>query len=341
MSRLNRLFGVDLDVYEHYRGDESRSVMWLCAITISAVTPFSIYRFYQGEWFVGVIDLMVTVMASSLLFFVWKTHRPEKPTLVYSLACLGIAYGTVEINGPSLAFWGFPAITTVFYLLHHRIAVFLNGFFFLVMANYLWRNTEIFEFTTIVVTLLSTFAISYVFASSRYRQRLDAYYLAVQDPLTQVGNRRALNSKLEELASLNQRYQIPASLILLDFDHFKKINDSYGHDVGDEMLKALAELITSQIRVNDSLYRFGGEEFIVVVESTALEEARLLAEKVRSSIESNSFLDGIKITASAGVSEYQQDEGVNHWIKRADRALYRAKDSGRNRVVCNTEDGEC
>ena len=336
VSRLNKLFGVDPEAYEHYRGNESRSVMWLCTITIIAITPFSAYRFYRGEWAVGIIDLLISTLAASLLFFVWKTRRPEYPALFYSIACLGVAYGTVSLNGPDLVLWSFPSITTVFYLLHHRLALVLNSIFFVFLSNYLISHTEIFEFTTILVSLISTFTISYVFASCRFRQRMESYYLAVQDPLTKVGNRRALNSKLNELTQLKQRYQIPASIILLDLDHFKKVNDNYGHDAGDKILKMMADLIASQIRASDSLYRYGGEEYVVVAENTILDEARLLGDKIRKSIEKEQLLDGILMTSSVGVSEYLKDEDVEHWFKRADKALYNAKDAGRNLVVCDT-----
>jgi diguanylate cyclase (GGDEF)-like protein len=153
------------------------------------------------------------------------------------------------------------------------------------------------------------------------------------DPLTGAGNRRAQNLKLDAANAIHRRNNSPACVLILDIDHFKKINDAYGHIVGDQILVDLCEMARRSTRVTESLYRYGGEEFVLVADQTALDAAVNLAEKLRGSIAQAVFASGIQLTVSIGVAELQRGEGREAWLGRADAALYRAKGSGRNQVV--------
>jgi diguanylate cyclase (GGDEF)-like protein len=119
-------------------------------------------------------------------------------------------------------------------------------------------------------------------------------------------------------------------MLLLDLDHFKKVNDLHGHAVGDQILKRVTEIINLRIRVTDSLYRIGGEEFVVVLESQDATRAAHLAEQLRTLIQANELVPDRPVTISLGVAELTEDETASSWIGRADEALYRAKRSGRN-----------
>lgn len=150
------------------------------------------------------------------------------------------------------------------------------------------------------------------------------------DPMTGLFNRRGLAMTLESVVQLRQRF----SAITLDIDHFKAINDSYGHDIGDEVIKSLAEQIRHSARESDILCRVGGEEFLVLLPGTPLAEAGMIAERLRQNVETL-MLPGIQpITISLGVAYWNQQQGEpDKALKRADEALYRAKKEGRNRVV--------
>jgi diguanylate cyclase (GGDEF)-like protein len=167
---------------------------------------------------------------------------------------------------------------------------------------------------------------------------LEAYallqQLATVDPLTGLENRRSLMDFSEVQLKLAQRYKSFFSILLIDLDYFKKINDTYGHLIGDEILKNIAKILKESLRNVDHIGRFGGEEFIVILPNTTLKNAVLVAEKVRDAIANfvhNIEEQIIQATVSIGIASYNSlDDDANQIIKRADQALYTAKSSGRN-----------
>ena len=163
--------------------------------------------------------------------------------------------------------------------------------------------------------------------------------LASFDSLTRVYNRQAIMGRLRETINRVRRYKESLSLIMLDIDHFKKVNDQYGHLVGDDVLEKVATLIRDNIRSTDMVGRYGGEEFLIILPQTDLYAARIVAERIRSIIEMTKMKDFVgntfSITVSQGISSCEPGDDVYSLISRADEALYRAKENGRNRVeIC-------
>lgn len=164
------------------------------------------------------------------------------------------------------------------------------------------------------------------------------HYLAVEqaaltDPLTAIPNKRAMNDALARVTSLANRHGLQNSLILCDLDHFKSINDQYGHVVGDRVLQLAAKELQKAIRTSDEVYRFGGEEFAVILPQTNEADARAVADRIRqfiSTIRVRSGEANIAVTTSCGVAMGLPEEDPKQWLARADEALYRAKDNGRN-----------
>ncbi len=169
----------------------------------------------------------------------------------------------------------------------------------------------------------------------------DALQMAQKDPLTGICNRSALDDMLKRELSHAGRHQSSCALIMLDIDHFKKVNDQYGHIIGDCALKVVTNTAARCIRDGDLLFRYGGEEFVVLMRETGLEGARLLAERIRANIEKTpchcSGID-IKMTISAGVSAYETGDSPLTLFARADEAMYIAKDNGRNQTQVLTRD---
>ena len=160
--------------------------------------------------------------------------------------------------------------------------------------------------------------------------------LAITDGLTKLYNSRSFYSQLELEVDRFNRYRHPLSLLLLDIDNFKLYNDAYGHLEGDKILVRFSQIIKSCLRANDSAYRYGGEEFTVILPETGGERAKTVAQRIRKSLEAEKFKPqpdkDVKITISIGVTQYFPKEELSSFIQRADKAMYLSKQSGRNRV---------
>jgi diguanylate cyclase (GGDEF)-like protein len=167
----------------------------------------------------------------------------------------------------------------------------------------------------------------------RTRERAEwMQHIAASDPLTGVANRRALNERLVAAMALVERHAQPLSLLMLDIDGFKQINDQHGHASGDAVLVELAGLMSEQLRVSDHLGRWGGEEFLVLAPSTPLASALELAERIRCATLAHRFAHGQAVTISIGVAQALPGERPEQLVARADVALYEAKRLGRNQV---------
>ncbi len=168
--------------------------------------------------------------------------------------------------------------------------------------------------------------------------------LGLTDPLTEVNNRRFFDQRLDEEVMRTMRGKAPLACLLIDVDHFKRINDCYGHQAGDSVLRQVAAVLRQHLRGQDVLARYGGEEFVALLSSAPLERAEIIAERIRAALERRALPlesgERLRITASVGVSVLHPQEHRGEFrslgrelVERADRALYRAKEGGRNRVV--------
>src|SRR5665647_2377476 len=166
-----------------------------------------------------------------------------------------------------------------------------------------------------------------IFGFNRLRVAHDRIItLICTDPLTGIANRRSFLESLEGAISFVQRHQTPLSIIMADLDNFKSVNDTFGHNAGDQVLQALATLLMENSRQEDVMARWGGEEFIMMLPGTSAKEATVFGDRLRHRLNELTFLDsGIRLTASFGVSAYQPGETSTSFIEMADQALYEAK----------------
>lgn len=211
-------------------------------------------------------------------------------------------------------------------------------------VNSLQKMTIAFS---LIITLLSFYFLrrlfnSYMNTISSYQNKIEIKNrtlskLVNTDHLTKTNNRKSIESILQKEFKRAKRYDHPLSLMILDIDDFKNINDTYGHNVGDKTLRDLVKVILSNIRESDHFGRWGGEEFILVATETSLEEAMILAEKIRQNIETHEFSKLYKVTCSIGVVQYQNENDSDSLIHHADIALYKAKRQGKDKVVFYSE----
>ncbi len=170
-------------------------------------------------------------------------------------------------------------------------------------------------------------------AESKERLIADLERLAIRDELTGLFNYRHFQGQLRAEVQRALRYQRPLSLIVLDVDHFKAVNDALGHAEGDRVLAGIARVLAAQIRTTDTAFRYGGEEFVVLLPETHGAQALAVAGRVRQGMEEARLVKGRSVTVSAGVAEYRATEEAATLLRRTDAALYAAKRAGRNRVV--------
>lgn len=194
------------------------------------------------------------------------------------------------------------------------------------------------KFTTKEINSLETLIATLIYPirnALRYREALKS---ALTDSLTGAGNRVALNSNLKRELDLVARYESPFSVLMIDIDRFKSINDRYGHAAGDHVLKSVVNEINRTVRCADMTFRLGGEEFVILLSKTEQEGALIIAERVRAAIAGLSCIydeQEIPVTISIGAATWLQGENQDEILERADKAVYAAKKGGRNQVVAS------
>jgi len=326
-----------IDTWRYILRSESKrkSVEHYLPLILSAagalgILPFAVIRFMSGEWLVGIIDTIIIIGFIVLGTFVYRTRNIRIASYAISALCVGGALTTVYVDGPQQVYWAFPAIIAVFYLIRPMEAVVFALIMISALIPRLIPAGDTFATTTTLITLVVTSAFAYAFAIITNQQRLKLLQLATKDPLTGAGNRRALETKMGNVVNVFKRTKVPVSMLLIDLDHFKQVNDKHGHAAGDAILRSITEIVNLRIRVTDSLYRIGGEEFVVILDGQDLHRAAHLAEQLRTLIEANELVPDHSVTISVGVAELKDGESGYDWLHRADSALYRAKRSGRN-----------
>jgi len=313
-------------------------VMLLILSGLSAVliSPFIYLRYISDDFMVAMIDAIIVVILLAFFVFVYKTGKIATAKL-FLASFLAIAIATVVIiRGQSHLYWLYPAIIAFYYILPERLASIICLVAISTISVQIFPGDSLIDFATIVMSLFFTSLFSYMIFSNYRITNEKLTLLATIDPLTLCSNRRALTQKLIDILADQKRQASNISLLLLDLDLFKKVNDQHGHTVGDQVLVEVAGLMKNHTRALDALYRYGGEEFIIVPLPVKSTEASKVAEKLRAVVEQYQFVNAINLTVSIGVAEYRQGESAEAWIARADAALYLAKDAGRNRVMVET-----
>lgn len=312
-----------------------RGLVYLFAILASlGVAPFCVIRYLNGEIANALVDLGIVVIAlSSAIFTYWRGQATQFISNITATLYSAGAVTVAHLNEPLFVFWLFPALLANFFLLSAKAALIANLLSIaaiLPIALQLKNPTETFA---MLLSLLMCGSMAYVFALLTHRQQQLLQDYANQDALTLLGNRRAMDEEMRLSIQDCARNQIPATLIVLDLDFFKMVNDKFGHNVGDGVLVELANLLTRRVRKTDRIFRFGGEEFVVLARNTLLADAMQIAEQLRVQIEIELNDPDGALTASFGCAQLRADESLEDWFVRADKAVYQAKQQGRNCVV--------
>lgn len=306
--------------------------LFLCCASTLGIAPFAVMRFASGDWVIGIIDTLIVISMASLGVFVFRTHKVRSASIYIAILCVMGALVTVYLKGAMQVLWSYPAMIVAFYILKPKEAALLATLAICALVPPLLKEMSYSMVCAVLVTQFISSAVAFAFAQQTMRQREMLVRLATRDPLTGAGNRRALDEELDRVVENNKRAGTAASILLLDLDRFKQINDQFGHSVGDDVLNCVSKIIMDRIRKTDGLYRIGGEEFVVVVNNDKLNMALQLAESLRAQIEVCRDVNDISITVSIGIAELGANETPKKWLNRADEALYKAKRTGRNRT---------
>ena len=319
-------------VNKRKRSKEEIILLMLCALSIPSILPFGIYRLIQHTWLSATIDLVIVGGVSCVMAYVWFTGRVKVASL---LATIFYSFGMVAaiyVKGINLIYWTYPTMISAFFMLRPNIALAINTVSLSALVAILISQVPLLNLFTIAVTFILINLFSYIFSHRTAIQHNELYREAERDFLTGVDNRRALERHLAKYGD-DASERVESSVLLLDIDHFKRINDQFGHAVGDAVLVSLCELIRSRTRTSDKIFRYGGEEFIIIAHAADLRSARGLADDLRSLVAGAAIIENYPITISIGVACMEEDQAPSEWLARADQMLYLAKQSGRNTVM--------
>ena len=306
-------------------------ILLFAVLTVLGVTPFAVARALNGEWGAAALDTGLVLAMSGNAWFAWHTGRSALAgkinAVVVSFSC-ALLFGVL---GPAGLFWAYTLILAN-YMLAPRLLATLCGVALIVAGLASTPFVSPLAMAAFAVSAVLVMLYAFIFASLTDVQRKLLEGLATRDPLTGVANRRCMEVELADALKGHHARGEPATVAVLDLDHFKQVNDQHGHDAGDRVLIAVAERVQACVRKRDRLYRLGGEEFVLLLPDTDHSGARAALEKVRDAIQAEPLADGLRVTTSIGAATLDAEDDWPRWLARADSALYQAKDAGRDRV---------
>lgn len=319
----------DTDGLAQYRARIGTQVSALSALLL---LPFSVLQWWQGR---PALALLFAVTLTVLAINAWTLGRSGRPLIPFGPVVLGLTVAvcvSIESQGVNGIFWAYPVLFVGFFVLPRRMANLLGLFLLLAVSGTVWHTLGPQPAGRVLATLSLIFVMINVVLNVVGDLQNALRHQAITDPLTGAYNRRHLQHQLKAVSA--QPADGHDVLLVVDIDHFKRINDTYGHDMGDEVLRKLVDILSARKRRADQLFRIGGEEFVLLLPNTTHEDALHVAESLRLRIEQAALLPtgGEPVTVSIGVGERQPGQTPEAWLKQVDEALYQAKRQGRNRV---------
>lgn len=325
------------------RSDFQLSIITLMGLFgVIGVTPYAVYRLTTGNYLVGSADTVIVVSTVLAVLYAWRTGDTVKPG-IYLATIFSAGSTLIAINlGVNGLFWIYPLILFNFFMVSPGKALLATLLVLVSLVAYGQHNPgAVFEsdyqMVSFLVTSMMASVLSFVFAYRTTSQRDQLQQLAIHDPLTGARNRRAMNEELKIAASSHRRHGNSYGVLTMDLDHFKRVNDNYGHQAGDQVLVDFVELIKNSSRKEDRLFRFGGEEFLLLLPNTDRVGLLAAAQQLQQQVAHNLRSPGGAVTMSVGGAILRRDEHWEDMLERADQRLYRAKSAGRNCVVIADE----
>lgn len=303
------------------------------AIGGTAVFIFAVLQIVREDYLTGIISLLGVMYFILIVCILKKRHHYLWQGRGFAFIVPITIFNTLNLHPEYGIYWAYVGIISFFLLLEFKdacisVVIFDLGVFYLTYLHF-DRTVELRIYASLLI--ITAFSITISFLINRLLNTLSQ--LINRDSLTNALNRHTFHSSINETIYAFERFQTPASLFIFDLDFFKKVNDAYGHLKGDEVLVTVSKTIQARLRDSDKLFRYGGEEFAVLLAHTNEEDALSLAEELRRLVERQNYNIEQTVTISGGISGVRDKDNAQNWIERCDKALYAAKHSGRNKVI--------
>ncbi|HEX5754985.1 MAG TPA: GGDEF domain-containing protein [Arenimonas sp.] len=322
--------------HEHGRVDDFRlrATHLIAFASLILLGPFAINNLLNTRWVIGTASMLVIAVLLLTTWCVARSHPWSRPvTLLLSTLVLSFIALSIWRQGMIGVFWSYPAMlafcamlpvpmATVFCLLLLGVVSALAP---PVAGAELWPR--------VLASLLGVGVFAQLFVRVIEHQQEALRKMAQTDPLTRLLNRNTLRDCLAAAVARAAADDRAVSLLSIDIDHFKSINDGHGHAVGDDVLRGVAECLHTHTRMGEYGFRLGGEEFLLVLDGCDQVIAKARAEQIRRCVAGRELLPGHAVTVSLGVAEWRPGESIARWLSRSDQCLYQAKHSGRDRVA--------
>jgi len=293
--------------------------------------PLAFVRLAQGSMAHAALDFSVVAFIVGATLHAWRGGNLDRLGNVVALAvalggCLAASISTAGV------YWLYPIVMVIAFLVQARVSIplYIGVILWLVIEGDALAQTG--QPLAALVALVVNGVFAMIFAERTGERRIQLEQLATVDALTGAENRRALETELEIAIAGFRRDARPVALAVIDLDHFKAINDRFGHDEGDRVLQRFVQVVQGSVRRTDRLYRYGGEEFVLLMPATDELGLQLAMSHLRSQIRAVLKVRDEPVTVSIGGAILRPGESRDAWFTRADDALYRAKARGRNRL---------
>lgn len=302
----------------------------LGVVSVLGIVPFIVIRYLQENYTAAAIDAALVIGIIVLVTYAILSNKTRAVGVILAIFINSGVVAIVLVNGLYSFLWVYPVFASTFFLVRPFEALTIN----LVAGAVLVAWSDIFntiQLDSFIVTIVMLSLSAFVHASRGEKQFRLLERLNTVDALTGALNRRALTTDIQKILAISERSGISHLLVILDLDHFKAVNDKYGHAVGDQVLVQFVAIISENIRKYDQLYRFGGEEFILL--ASEINDPQAFINDLRTAIKNElKTPDGKEVTVSVGAATWVPGITADSWFKCADDALYRAKTGGRDCV---------
>lgn len=313
-------------------------ILFFGSCAVLGITPFALMRFASGQWLIGLVDLLIVMAIGSMMAYAWRSRNTRRAGVVLALTNTVGCMAIVVMLGPFGLYWTYMVVLANFMLLAHRgLAIACTMALLGVAASQGSLFASAAELMSFLTTSVMVAVCALIFISRSELQQKRLAHLARRDPLTGVGNRRLMEEELDLLMQGALGPVEHSALAVIDIDNFKAINDRFGHEVGDVVIRDLAELVQLRVRKRDRLYRMGGEEFLLLLDGIQAEALCDVLDELRGKVEDELHSPGGTITVSIGAARNIAGEDWRRWVSRADAAMYEAKQAGRNLVRISSE----